>query len=96
MTLYLIVSTSTTDILDSLPGHQHTHYARDFRLADEGYNVGRVAATTARRAVHWKNWETYVKHVGVDPYLQNTPYLTRVRVLTGYAARVRSGGFGRG
>ncbi len=32
----------------------------------------------------------------MDPELQNTPYRTRVRCLTGYAARVRTGYFGRG
>jgi hypothetical protein len=32
----------------------------------------------------------------VDPYLQGVPYITRVRLLTGFAAGVRSGDFGRG
>ena len=34
--------------------------------------------------------------MGVDPLLQDTPYTTRVRCLTGFAARVRNGGYGRG
>ncbi len=94
MTFQFLVYPGFADILDSLPSHQRHHYAHDFHVADAGYHIGRVEATATHQAVHWRNWEAYVKHVGVDPYLQNTPYRTRVRVLTGFAARVRSGGFG--
>jgi hypothetical protein len=38
----------------------------------------------------------YVRPLGVDPFLQGTPYSTRVRCLSGFAARVRRGGFRRG
>ena len=34
--------------------------------------------------------------MGVDPYLQDTPFTTRVRLLSGFAARVRTGYYGRG
>jgi hypothetical protein len=34
--------------------------------------------------------------MGLDPYLQDTKYDHRVRALTGYAAAVRSGYYGRG
>ena len=54
-------------------------------------------ATTARnRASHWENWTQYVRPLGLDPYLYGTPYTIRVRALTGFAARVRTGRFGRG
>jgi hypothetical protein len=32
----------------------------------------------------------------VDPLLQNTPFVEAVRAITGFTARVRVGGFGRG
>jgi hypothetical protein len=34
--------------------------------------------------------------LGLDPYLQGVGYTTRVRVLTGFAARLRRGAYGRG
>lgn len=34
--------------------------------------------------------------MGVDPYLQDTPFTIQVRLLTGFAARVRTGYYGRG
>ncbi len=79
-----------------LPIQHHRDYARDFRAADEGYYLGRVAATTENRQTHWKNWTAYVRPLGLDPYLQGVRYTTRVRVLTGFAARVRHGYYGRG
>ncbi len=46
--------------------------------------------------MRWQNWCAYVKHMGVDPYLQQVPYATRVRCLTGFAARTRTGFYGYG
>ena len=34
--------------------------------------------------------------MGVDPYLQDTPFTTRIRLLSGFAARVRTGYYGCG
>jgi hypothetical protein len=70
-------------------------YARDFRLADEAFRSGRLEATSNKREMRWKNWCAYVKHLGVDPYLQQTPYSKRVRCLTGFAARTRTGFYGQ-
>jgi hypothetical protein len=38
----------------------------------------------------------YIRPLGLDPYLQGVGYTTRVRVLTGFAARLRRGAYGRG
>ena len=46
--------------------------------------------------MRWQNWCAYVKHMGVDPYLQQVPYATRVQCLTGFAARTRTGFYGYG
>ena len=55
-----------------------------------------MAATTNNRKVHWANWTKYVRPLGLDPYLQGAEYTTKVRVLTGFTARVRQGYYGRG
>jgi hypothetical protein len=55
-----------------------------------------VAATTNNRKTHWENWIRYVGPLGLDPYSQRVQYTTKVRVLTGFAARVRQGLYGRG
>ena len=51
--------------------------------------------TSRKRKTHWKHWVAYVFPLGVDPYLRETPYSIRVRALSGFAARVRSGVYGR-
>ena len=38
----------------------------------------------------------YVRPLGLDPFVQGIEYTTKVRALTGFAARVRQGFFGRG
>ncbi len=82
--------------MDQLPHLFQNAYTRDFRAADEGFLNGRVASTSKTRTTHWTNWVAYVRPLGVDPFLQNTPHNTRVRCLSGFAARVRRGGFGHG
>jgi hypothetical protein len=79
-----------------LPIQHKRDYARDFRAADEGYFFGRVVATSKNRQTHWANWMACVRPLGLDPYLQGVRYTTKVRVLTGFAARVRHGHYGRG
>ena len=79
-----------------LPIQHKRDYARDFRAADEGYYLGRVAAFTKNWQTHWKHWTAYVRPLGLDPYLQGVRYTTKVHVLTGFAAQVRHGYFGRG
>ena len=95
-TLQFKIPPPQSGILDGLPARHKSDYARDFRAADEGYYAGRVAATTNNRKVHWANWTKYVRPLGLDPYLQGVQYTTKVRVLTGFAARVRQGYYGRG
>ena len=82
--------------MDKLPPLFKNSYARDFSAADEGFRHGRVATTAQTRTVHWRNWISYVRPLGVDPFLQGTPHSTQVRCLSGFAARIRSGAFGRG
>ncbi len=95
-TYLLPVSFTTTEILDGLPPKLCGGYARDFRLLDEAFRSGRLEATSNKREIRWRNWCAYVKHLGVDPYLQQVSYSKRVRCLTGFAARTRTGFYGHG
>ena len=80
--------------MDRLPPFLKNRYESDFHLADEGFYRGRMEETSRKRKTHWKRWVTYVIPLGVDPYLHETPYTVRVRALSGFAARVRSGTYG--
>ena len=90
------VPPSVAELLDRLPAELKSSYARDFHASDAAFQSGRVAQTTKNRESRWDNWCTYVQPLGVDPYLQTTPFGLRCRCLMGYAARVRSGYFGKG
>jgi len=46
--------------------------------------------------MHWANWTKFLTPLGMDPYLQDVTYKHCVRLLTGYAATVRTGHYGRG
>ncbi len=54
-----------------------------------------MEATTKNREKYWDRWISYVAPLGVDPYLQKTNHALAVRAITGFAARVRSGTYGR-
>ncbi len=82
--------------MDSLPLELRCGHAREFRLADEAFCIGRLEATSNKREMHWRNWPTYVKHLEVDLYLQQVPYAKQVRCLTGFTARTRTGFYGHG
>ena len=82
--------------MDSLPAHHRDSYARDFRLADNAFYSGRLEATSRGRDKYWNYWQKYLAPVGVDPYLQGTNFQKRIRLLSGFAARVRTGYYGNG
>ncbi len=82
--------------MDRLLPELHSGYARDFHLADEAFRTGQLEATANKREMCWRNLCTYAKHLGGDPYLQQVPYATRVRCVTGFAARTQTGFYGYG
>lgn len=81
--------------MDSLPPFLRHRYKTDFSAADAAFFDGRLASTTDAREKYWKYWTAYVAPLGLDPYLQETTYERRARSLSGFAARVRSGYYGR-
>ena len=82
--------------MDHLPPELQRGYAHDFCLADAAFHTGRLVATAQNREALWKNWFTYVQPLGVDPYLVNTPFETRVRCLTCFAEWTQTGYYGQG
>jgi len=82
--------------VDSLPARLRDSYARDFRLADEAFYARRLEATFRGRQKYWNHWQQYTVPVGVDPYLQDAPFQKRICLLSGFAARVRTGLYGEG
>ena len=83
-------------MLDRLPPFLRPLYESVFCAADEAYYNGRVDATTKAKQVQYKHWCAFVAPLGVDPELQNTPYITRVRCISGFVALTRRGYYGRG
>ncbi len=55
-----------------------------------------MAATTKNWVTNWNSWTQCVTPLGLDPYLQDTPFTWQVRALTGFAARAQQGAFGAG
>jgi hypothetical protein len=82
--------------VDTLPAHLQDSYARDFRLADVAFYAGRLEATSRGRKKYWNHWQKNTALVGVDPYLQDTSFSKRVRLLSRFAVRVRTGYYGNG
>ncbi len=52
--------------------------------------------TSRGREKYWNHWQQYSAPVGVDPYLQGTDFQKRIRLLSGFTARVRTGHYGNG
>ncbi len=63
-----------------------THVILALRMTPDAFCSGRLEMTSQGSKTRWQNWCTYVKPTGVNPYLQHTPFQTRVRCLTGFAA----------
>ena len=75
---------------------QHSEYDGYFSAADAAFRNGQVASTQKGRKTFWKNWCSFVRTLGVESWLQNATYQQQVRCLTGFAACVCSGRYGRG
>ncbi len=69
--------------MDSLPPFLRHRYKTDFSAADAAFFNGRLASTTDGREKYWKRWKAYVAPLGLDPYLQATPYEHKTPALSG-------------
>ncbi len=84
------------ELVDCLLAHLCDSYIRDFRLVDDAFYSGRLEVTSHGRKKYWDHWQWYVTPMGVDPYLQDTNFSKRIRLLSGFAARVCTGFYGAG
>ena len=50
----------------------------------------------AARSTSWRWWDQYCTECGADPWLRDTTPATRSQLLLGFAARTRTGYFGKG
>jgi hypothetical protein len=90
------VSPPGTEILDCLPPELQSGYVHDFYAADAAFKAGQVAQTTKNWESCWEHWDSYINPLGMDAYLQATPFQQRVQYLTGFSAQVQSGYYGKG
>jgi hypothetical protein len=84
------------ELEDCLPAHLRDSYTRDFHLADDAFSSGRLEGTSRGRQKYWDHWQRYTMPIGVDPYPQDTNFSKRIRLLSGFAAQVRTGFYGAG
>ena len=78
------------------PPHRH-HLTSDVLAAWEAIGHGIVAATTQQRQRYWTHWVRYTNLFGINRYLGGCANNTEKNVvITAFAARVRTGYFGRG
>ena len=54
-----------------------------------------METTSKNREKYWDRWVAYVAPMGMDPYLQKTSHVHNARLISGFAARVRIGTYGR-
>ena len=57
---------------------------------------GVVAKNNNKRNKYWQHWKQYTADFQVDPYLSNCNNTEKIIIITAYAARVRTGCYGRG
>jgi len=82
--------------LEAIPLTVKANFARDVIAAGKAIDTGVVAANTKARQKYWRHWSHYAASLHVNPLLQDTPALIRDTVLTAFAARVRTGYYGKG
>ena len=79
----------------TIPAATKINFARDVIAAGRAIDTGVVAANTKSRTKYWRHWTRYAASLHVDPLLQDVEPIIRDTVLTAFAARVRTGHYGR-
>jgi hypothetical protein len=82
--------------LDPVPIATKIVLSRDILSAWRAIDNGVVDQATRTRQKYWKHWIQYTTEFKQDPLLDRLNNLQKLVILTAFAARVRSGHFGRG
>ena len=68
----------------------------DILLVWQAIDSGVVVATSKSRIRYWNHWKSYSSQFQISPFLTDVPPLERDIIVTAFAARVRTGYYGRG
>ena len=55
-----------------------------------------MEATYTKKEAYFKHWCSYVKPLGINPYLQHESFANKLIAATGFGVRVRTDFYGRG
>ena len=83
-------------LLDRIQGPGKHQFACDFLLAWRAVANGTIVQNQTTRQKYWSRWSEYCSSFRIDPFLQETTKLEQIVLTTGFAARVRTGAYGRG
>jgi hypothetical protein len=79
-----------------MPFERQLLLTRDIFTAWDAIDNGVVAQNNRTREKYWSHWRSYCANVYQDPFLQHLTPNQQVLLLTAFAARVRSGHYGKG
>jgi hypothetical protein len=82
--------------LARVPDAKRLGIARNFLSARQAITHGVVAKTTNDRQKYWRHWCSYASMFGINPFLIDTNPIDINNIVTGFAANVRTGVYGRG
>ena len=82
--------------MDPLQTFQRSEYEGYFSATDAAFQNGRVDSTQKVRKICWKNWCSFVRPLGMEPWIQDVTCQQQVRCLTCFVACVRLGLYGQG
>ena len=73
-----------------------TELTRDVLRAWRAIDNGITAKTAQSRTKYWQQWQRYARSWGKNPFLSDASKIEQGIILTAFAARVRTGFYGRG
>jgi hypothetical protein len=79
-----------------MPLGRKTLLAGDIMSAWRTIANGVVAANSKKREKYWRHWEQYCKAFNKHPHLTDCSPTQQILILTAFAARVRTGYYGKG
>ena len=82
--------------MEGVPTSHKAELTRDVFAAWEAINSGVVDANTRARQKYWAHWKDYCNMFNTSPYLRQQTRLQQNILITAFAARVRTGAYGKG